>query len=75
MHRATILPIEGISAKQVHAMSKAVIPAEASLASTDLPEFLRVQKSGYLQAVGQSDAQNDRWTISLGNEAGGMPSI
>ena len=56
-------------------MSEAVLSTRGSSAPTNLPEFLRAQKSGYLQAIAQGDAQNDRWTISLGNEAGGTPSI
>ncbi|KAF8273548.1 hypothetical protein EI94DRAFT_1715258 [Lactarius quietus] len=43
-------------------------------ASTNLSEFLRAQKYGYLQAV-QGDAQHDRWTISMGNEAGDLDSL
>ncbi|KAH9000558.1 DHH phosphoesterase [Lactarius hatsudake] len=42
---------------------------------SSLPEFLRVQKSGYLQALGKGDTQNGRWTISLGNEAGDLDSL
>ncbi|KAH9077714.1 DHH phosphoesterase [Lactarius deliciosus] len=56
-------------------MSEAIVSAESSSAPSDLPEFLRVQKSGYLQALGKSDTQNDRWTISLGNEAGDLDSL
>jgi exopolyphosphatase len=50
-------------------MSEAV---GGSSSSTNLPDFLRVQKSGYLQSVG---LQHDRWTISLGNEAGDLDSL
>jgi len=56
-------------------MSETVVSTKGSSASTNLPEFLRAQKSGYLQAIGQDNAQNDRWTISLGNEAGDLDSL
>lgn len=56
-------------------MSEAVVSAESSLAPSNLSEFLREQRSGYLQAKGQGDAQNDRWMISLGNEAGDLDSL
>ncbi len=56
-------------------MSEVVVSAVSGSVPPSLPEFLRVQKSGYLQAVGQGGARNNRWTISLGNEAGGMPSM
>ncbi|KAH9167039.1 DHH phosphoesterase [Lactarius sanguifluus] len=56
-------------------MSEAVVSAESSSAPSSLPEFLLVQKSGYLQALGKGDAQNDRWTISSGNEAGDLDSL
>ncbi|KAH8990734.1 DHH phosphoesterase [Lactarius akahatsu] len=56
-------------------MSEAVVSAESSSAPSNLLEFLRVQKSGYLQALEKGDTQNDRWTISLGNEAGDLDSL
>ncbi|KAH9040005.1 DHH phosphoesterase [Lactarius hengduanensis] len=51
-------------------MSEAVVSAESSSAPSSLLQFLQIQKSGYLQ-----DTQNDRWTISLGNEAGDLDSL
>ncbi|KAI9464042.1 DHH phosphoesterase [Lactarius psammicola] len=56
-------------------MSEGVVSAQSTSALSSLPEFLQVQKTGYLQTVGQGGAQNDRWTISLGNEAGDLDSL
>jgi len=38
----------------------------------NLSDFLLAQKSGYLQAVEQGEEQKNSWTISMGNEAGGL---
>ena len=53
-------------------MSEAVKSSESNFTPGNLSTFLWAQKSGYLRAVGEGETQKDVWTISMGNEAGGL---
>jgi hypothetical protein len=52
-------------------MSEAVESKGSNPTPENLSDFLSVQKSSYLRAIGEGEAQRDVWTISMGNEAGG----
>jgi hypothetical protein len=53
-------------------MSEVVESRQSNRAAEDLSDFLLAQKSAYLQALDQGEAQKGLWTISMGNEAGGL---
>jgi hypothetical protein len=55
-------------------MSEVVESRQSNRAAEDLSDFLLAQKSAYLQALDQGEAQKGSWTISMGNEAGGLHS-
>ena len=53
-------------------MSEVIESGESKQTPENLSDFLLAQKSGYLQAVEQGEKQKNSWTISMGNEAGGL---
>jgi hypothetical protein len=53
-------------------MSEAADSSRSNQTTGNLSDFLLAQKSGYLQALEQGEAQRSSWTISMGNEAGGL---
>jgi exopolyphosphatase len=53
-------------------MTEVTDSSQPNQTAGNLTSFLLAQKSGYLQAVEQGEAQKNSWTISMGNEAGGL---
>jgi len=52
-------------------MSEIEKPIESNFTPINITDFLLAQKTGYLRAVREGEAQKNTWTISMGNEAGG----
>jgi len=52
-------------------MSDIAKPIESNSTPINFTDFLLAQKTGYLHAVGEGEAQKNAWTLSMGNEAGG----
>jgi hypothetical protein len=53
-------------------MTEDIDSSQPNQTAGNLTDFLLAQKSGYLRAVEEGEAQKNSWTISMGNEAGGL---
>ncbi|KAH9974336.1 hypothetical protein BGW80DRAFT_1303383, partial [Lactifluus volemus] len=56
-------------------MTEDIDSSQPNQTAGNLTDFLLAQKSGYLRAVEEGEAQKNSWTISMGNEAGDLDSL